>query len=86
MTCACPFPCSDCPVVCSEHGCERPRYEDLDICYHHKIKGLGWKFVGGGGYGRKAFHDRTIGEKLRDTLGPTGRPAEGVEYVGSRWV
>jgi hypothetical protein len=74
-------------VICSEDGCEKDTYQDLDICYGHKIRGLGFKFVGGGGYGRKAFHDRTIGEKLRETLGPTGRPtSENIEYAGSRWV
>ena len=74
------------PFMCREEGCERARYGDLEVCFHHKVKGIGFTFAGGGRYGRKQFNDATIGERLRETLGPTGRPPEGVEYTGSRWV
>lgn len=53
-------------------------------CFKHHISGVSFNWVGGGGYGRAAFHNRTIGEAVRETIGET--PSDDVEYVGRRWV
>jgi hypothetical protein len=37
-------------------------------CFRCKLDGLGFSWVGGGSYGRKAFHDKTIAEAQRDML------------------
>lgn len=36
-------------------------------CFGCHIKGVGFTWVGGGAYGRKAFHENTIGEVIRET-------------------
>jgi hypothetical protein len=34
-------------------------------CYRCKLDGLSVNWVGGGGYGREAFHSQTVGEGQR---------------------
>lgn len=36
-------------------------------CFRCKLDGIRFNWVGGGGYGRKAFHDKTNTEVMRET-------------------
>jgi hypothetical protein len=35
-------------------------------CFRCKLEGIRFNWVGGGGYGRQAFHDKTVGEVQRE--------------------
>lgn len=49
--------------------------------YREKLRSIGFNFVGGGGYGRKAFSERTTAEVQREMAkNPDAEP------VGKRWV
>lgn len=51
---------------CSEDGC--PKNVDREgLCFRHRVSGVGFNFVGGGSYGRKAFHDNTAAEVCAQT-------------------
>lgn len=39
-------------------------------CFRCRIEGVGFSFRGGGGYGRKQFHEMTNTEFLRENDGP----------------
>ena len=58
--------------------CSREHDRDADLCFGCHIKGVGFSFVGGGGYGRKNFHERTTAEVVREAT--FGR--KDVEFVG----
>jgi len=52
------------------HTCnKRLPEEGSDECFNCRVSTVGFNFVGGGGYTRKAFHDRTIAEKRTEVLG-----------------
>lgn len=38
-------------------------------CFNCRVRTVGFSFVGGGGYTRASFHDRTIAEKRAEILG-----------------
>ena len=40
-----------------------------EICFLCRVRTVGITFVGGGGYGRQSFHDRTISERRAEILG-----------------
>ena len=42
---------------------------DGDECFRCRIRGVGFSFVGGGGYTRESFHERTTNEARREILG-----------------
>lgn len=55
---------------CPECG-GRARQQDVEqhgCCFRCKIGGLSFQFVGGGGYGRQNFHDRTTAEVQREIV------------------
>lgn len=56
------------------------------VCFKCHIGGLTFRFIGGGGYGKRAFHDNTIGEVQREIV--ESAKAEGITArpVGARWV
>lgn len=47
----------------------RPIAPGKTTCYPCHLQGVGFGFVGGGGYGRQAFRSRTITEYLRANVG-----------------
>lgn len=53
---------------CSHRGCLNKVHTDGE-CYKHRIGSIGFRWRGGGGYTQEAFHERTIGEKLIETVG-----------------
>lgn len=53
--------------VCTETGCSKP--EDREgLCFRHRISGIRFGFTGGGGYGRKAFHEKTTKEAQNEII------------------
>lgn len=38
-----------------------------DVCFPCKLRGVSFNWVGGGSYGRKAFHETTNAEVIRQT-------------------
>ena len=55
-------------MLCPE--CEKRRIaEGHDTCYPCHVRGIGFTFTGGGGYGRETFKARTTSEFLRDYAG-----------------
>ena len=40
-----------------------------EICFHCRVATVGFTFVGGGGYTRSSFHDRTVTERRAEVLG-----------------
>jgi hypothetical protein len=38
-------------------------------CFKHHVSGVSFTWVGGGGYGRKAFSEHTIASKTRELIG-----------------
>jgi hypothetical protein len=57
-----------------------------DTCFPCKLKGVGFTFAGGGGYGREAFHERTNSEVAREIIEGAKKDGREIEYVGRRWV
>jgi hypothetical protein len=52
------------------HTCNKRLPEDgSDECFNCRVRSVGFSFVGGGGYTRKAFHNATIAEKRAEVLG-----------------
>lgn len=50
--------------------CGRFPVEDgRDECFNCRVSSVGFRFVGGGGYGRRSFHDRTTNERRAEILG-----------------
>ena len=56
---------------CSHEGCERPAEMGKDECFYHRISGVSFRFRGGGGVSKHAFHERTNQEWMREHLGTT---------------
>lgn len=46
--------------------CGRPCQDERPHCFRCRVSGVSFTFAGGGGYGRKNFHDRTTAEFERD--------------------
>lgn len=61
-------------MLCPE--CEKRRIaEGHKTCYPCHVRSVGFRFVGGGGYGRQAFHERTTNEFLTRFAGdPKNNP------------
>jgi len=38
-------------------------------CFNCRVRSVGFAFVGGGGYGRDSFHERTNSERRNEILG-----------------
>ena len=57
-----PVLCRECLVRTAEDGSVE------EICFHCRVASVGFSFVGGGGYTRQSFHDRTISEKRAEIL------------------
>ena len=55
--------------MCKTPGCNRVSEADSDICFRCRVKTVGFSFVGGGGYTRESFHERTTAEFLRENVG-----------------
>jgi hypothetical protein len=43
-------------------------------CFHCRVATVGYAFVGGGGYGRRAFKERTNAEFIAEHVGDVRRP------------
>ena len=54
--------------VACVNSCGRTTDRPSGECFGCHIKGVSWGFVGGGGYGRQAFHDATNGEVIREQV------------------
>lgn len=39
-------------------------------CFRCRIQGVGFNFVGGGGYGRQNFHDGSLADAIRENSPP----------------
>lgn len=55
-------------------------------CFPCKLKGIRFNWVGGGGYGRKAFHDKTFADVHRETHRNAKRAGVTLEKVSTRAV
>jgi hypothetical protein len=52
------------------HRCNKRLPEaDSDICFHCRVASVGFSFVGGGGYTRQHWNERTVAEKRVEVLG-----------------
>lgn len=49
--------------------CGKDAEEDRTECFNCRVRSVGFSFVGGGGYTRDSFHDRTISERRNEILG-----------------
>ena len=49
--------------------CGKDAEEDRTECFNCRVRSVGFSFVGGGGYTRTSFHDRTISERRNEILG-----------------
>jgi hypothetical protein len=49
--------------------CGKIAEEATGVCFNCRVRSVGFSFIGGGGYTRNAFHDRTIAEKRAEVLG-----------------
>ena len=56
-------------MKCKTCGKKKAKPDRNGECYRCSISGVGFKFVGGGGYTRTSFHDYTIAEKRAEILG-----------------
>lgn len=45
--------------------CARQTDRPNGVCFRCHVQGISFTFVGGGGYGRQAFHDNTTAEVIR---------------------
>ena len=50
-------------------ACGKPAEDDRSECFNCRVRTVGFTFVGGGGYTRDNWHDRTIAEKRAEVLG-----------------
>jgi uncharacterized protein (UPF0179 family) len=55
-------------MTCRTCG-RKPAEEGKQECFRCRVSTVGFRFEGGGGYGRTAFHDRTISERRAEILG-----------------
>lgn len=55
--------------VCCHDGCDKLAEIDKDECFLHRISGVGFRFAGGGGTHRQAFHERTNREWMMEHFG-----------------
>lgn len=60
--------CQDCHL--------RPAEAGTDTCFRCRVATVGFTFVGGGGYGRKAYHERTTAEFIEATVPEGATPIE----------
>ena len=49
--------------------CGKDAEEGRSECFNCRVSSVGFAFVGGGGYTRKAWNSATISEKRADVLG-----------------
>lgn len=68
-----------CPTCGTLHS------REAEECFKCHVQGVSFGFVGGGGYGRTAFHDRTIGEFIRHNVGEDYKTNPKVEKVQEGW-
>jgi len=59
-------------VTCETCGV-KPAEEGRKECFRCRVSTIGINFVGGGGYGRKTFHDRTTSEYINEFV-PKNNP------------
>ena len=64
--------------TCDRIKVEKPR--PSGECFGCHIRGVGFNYVGGGGYGRNVWNDSTIPQRVREEIG--GRSKDEVEYSG----
>jgi hypothetical protein len=55
--------------TCKTPGCEKA-VDREDLCFRHRVIGIGFTYVGGGGYGREAFHNGSLAEAIREADQP----------------
>ena len=53
-------------------------------CFRCKLDGIRFNWVGGGGYGRKAFHDRTHADVIREQVEGSKRAGTKISKVSTR--
>ena len=53
-------------------------------CFKCKLDGVRFNWVGGGGYGRKRFHDYTVGEVQREHVAGAKRAGVELEKLPER--
>lgn len=71
-----------CPQ-CGKARTNEPRPEGH--CFACHLKGVGFTWVGGGGYGRENFHNTTIAEETRNIVDKSKAKGVSIEYAGSSW-
>ena len=49
--------------------CGKEAEQGGDECFRCRVSTVGFSFVGGGGYGREAFHERTTNEFINEHVG-----------------
>jgi len=49
--------------------CGKDAEDGRTECFNCRVRSVGFAFVGGGGYTRTEFHDRTISERRNEILG-----------------
>lgn len=67
---------SDDDVWCGTCG-RKPAETGRSECFRCRVSTVGINFVGGGGYGRKTFHERTNAEFVNEMV-PKGKNIEPV--------
>jgi hypothetical protein len=55
--------------ICRHDDCGNVAETGSDECYRHRLLSVGFSWRGGGGTYRKAFHERTNAEWMRENLG-----------------
>ena len=65
-----------------ETCCMKEAEPGKDECFRCRVQSVGFRFVGGGGYGRASFTGRTNQEFLNEHVGDVRR--EGVEKMDGR--
>lgn len=55
-----------------------------EYCFKCKIQGVRFNWVGGGGYGRKAFHEKTFADVHRETHRNAARVGSKIQKVSTR--
>lgn len=67
--------------------CGRTEQVEADVrrttCFRCHARGVGFGFVGGGGFGRRNWSTATIGEAIRSNVGEL-KGRDDIEYVGRR--
>jgi hypothetical protein len=59
-----------------ECRCGKPVEPGSDECFLCRVRSVGFNFVGGGGYGRETFHERTTAEFINENVPEGAVPVE----------